>query len=350
MASVQLLLERWVPDDVDLYVYPTFVEGGVAARLRATLLGVGGAVWRLLTERVDVVHVNLSKKASVLRKGVILSVARHRGVATVVHAHAGLFLDWFDGLPRPARTLVQRLLVADRVVALNETVRDGYASRLGVPMEQMLLMSNPVEWPSDIPDRSGSGPVVAAFLGYFREMKGIFDLVRAVSLLPPEQREHFRLVAAGHGDPEPVRAAVRQAGCADAVEVREYLPPPERDALLAQTGILVLPSYAEGLPMSVLEAMAWGVAPVVTPVGGLGDLIRDGHNGVLVPVGEPDALASALSKLLVDGEARRRMGAQAREDVHVFAAEPWAARLVELWRSLAADHDTARSDGTVAIR
>ena len=254
----------------------------------------------------------------------------------MVHAHAGLFLDWFDGLPRPARGLVRRLLVADRVIALNETVRDGYARRLGVPADRMLMMSNPVEWPDDVPERRRDGPVGAAFLGYFREMKGVFDLLRATSLLPPEHRERLRLVVAGHGDPEPVRAAVREAGITDVVDVREYLPPAERDAVLAEAEILVLPSYAEGLPMSVLEAMAWGVAPVVTPVGGLASLVRDGQNGVLVPVGDPEALASALGKLLVDDEARRAMGARARDDVHVFAAEPWAARLAELWRSLVA--------------
>jgi glycosyltransferase involved in cell wall biosynthesis len=335
MASVQLLLERWVPDDVDLHVFATFTEGGRAARLHASVAGVAGAVRCLLTGRIDVVHVNLSKKASVLRKGAVLGVARLLGVATVVHAHAGLFLDWFDGLPRPAQAVIRRLLVADRVIALNDTVLDGYARRVGVPAERMLLMNNPVEWPDVVPDRDREGPVTAVFLGYFREMKGIFDLVRATALLSPEQRDRLRLVAAGHGDPEPVRAAVRDAGCTDVVDVREYLPPAERDALLARAEILVLPSYAEGLPMSVLEAMAWGLVPVVTPVGGIPEVVRDQDNGVLVPVGDPEALAAALGKLLVDDEARREIGARARADAHVHAAEPWAARLADLWRSLA---------------
>jgi glycosyltransferase involved in cell wall biosynthesis len=335
MASVQLLLERWVPDDIDLHVFATFAEGGVGARLRATLLGVGGAVWRLLTGRVDVVHVNLSKKASVLRKGVILTVGRLRGAATVVHAHAGLFLDWFDGLPRPAQAVVRRLLVADRVIVLNETVREGYARRIGVPHDRMVMMTNPVEWPSSVPERDGDGPVLAAFLGALREKKGVFDLVSALALLPAEHRERLHLVAAGHEDPVALRLAIHRAGVDEVVEVSQYLDPDARDALLARAQILLLPSHAEGLPMSVLEAMAWGLVPVVTPVGGLPALIRDGENGVLVPVADPEALATALGKLLVDDAARRTIGARAREDARAYAADVWAARLADLWRSLA---------------
>ncbi|MHC1562411.1 glycosyltransferase family 4 protein [Actinomycetospora sp. C-140] len=335
IPAMQRLLEKWVPDDVELHVHATFTEGGAATRLRQSVIGVGGAVLSLLTRRIDVVHVNLSKKASVLRKGVILAVGRARGAATVVHAHAGLFLDWFDGLPRPAQRLVRRLLVADRVIVLNEEVRDGYARRLGVPAERMVMMTNPVEWPATVPARDGDGPVVAAFLGALREKKGVFDIVRAVALLPAEQRERLRVVAAGHEDPAPLRAAIREAGIGDAIEVSGYLGPDERDALLARAQILLLPSHAEGLPMSVLEAMAWGLTPVVTPVGGLPALIRDGDTGVLVPVADAEALATALGKLLVDDTSRHAIGARAREDVRGYAADAWAARLADLWRSLA---------------
>ena len=339
MATVQRLLERWVGDDIGLDVVATYVEGGVGTRLRATVVGVGGAILRLLgvlgRGPVDVVHVNVSKQMSVVRKGVILTVARLRGVPTVMHAHAGPFVAWFDGLPRPVQALARRLLAADRVIVLSAAALEDHATRLAVPPERMLVMPNPVEWPETVPERDPHGPVVAAFLGWFSASKGIFDLVEAVGLLPREHADRFRLVVAGHGDATSVRAAVRAAGCADLVEVSGYLPATDRDALLAQAQILVLPSYVEGLPMSVLEAMAWGVTPVVTPVGGLGTLVQDGRNGSVVPVGDPSALAAALGKLLVDDEARLAMGARAREDARAYAAAPWAARLTDLWRSLA---------------
>jgi glycosyltransferase involved in cell wall biosynthesis len=334
MATVQRLLETWTPSDVELHVFATYVEGSALVRLRATLLGVGGALLRLLSGRIDVAHVHLSKRSSVLRKGLIVTVARALGVSTVVHAHAGPFAAWFDHLPRPAQALVRWLLVADRLVVLGEADLQAYGTRLRAAPERMLVMPNPVEWPEVVPERDSGGPVVAAFLGWLDASKGVFDLIQAVGRLDDEHRRRLRLVVAGHGDDDVVRTAVRDAGCADVVEVSRYLSTVERDALLGRAQLLVLPSYAEGLPMSVLEAMAWGVVPVVTPVGTLPTLITDGHNGSVVPVGDPGALAVALDKLLADDDARRELGRRAREDVRRYAASPWAHRLADLWRSL----------------
>jgi glycosyltransferase involved in cell wall biosynthesis len=93
----------------------------------------------------------------------------------------------------------------------------------------------------------------------------------------------------------------------------------------------VLPSAAEGLPMAVLEAMAFGVAPLVTAVGALPELVRDGVNGAVVPVGDPAALARALDGLLADDEGRRALGRRARQDAEPYSATHWAARLAAIW-------------------
>lgn len=340
MATVQRLLERWVGErstgtPVALDVVVTHVEGGAGARAWVMVTGVLGALRRILAGRVDLVHVHLSKRSSVLRKGAILLVARFRGTPTVVHAHAGLFPEWFDGLPGAARAVVRQLLVADRVVVLSEASREDYAGRLATPPSRIVVVPNPVEWPDTVGERDMAGPVVGVFLGRLTAQKGIDDLVTAVGRLPAEQRDRFRLVAAGHGEADRVRTMVARAGLDDIVEVRTWIGAEERDALLARAQLLVLPSTFEGMPMSVLEAMAWGVTPVVTPVGGLATLVRDGENGVVVPVGDPDALATALAKLVADDALRVALGRRARADVRMYAADAWATRLTDMWSSLA---------------
>jgi glycosyltransferase involved in cell wall biosynthesis len=177
--------------------------------------------------------------------------------------------------------------------------------------------------------------VTAVFLGRFGERKGIFDLIAAISALPPAVRDRLRLVAAGDGEVEQARAAVRDAGLERRIEIRDWLAPAERDALLGRAQLFVLPSSNEGLPMALLEAMAWGLAPVVTPVGGIGDVVTDGGNGILVPPRDRSALTAALERLLTDDEERAKLGAAARESVAAYAAPQWAARLVGLWSDIA---------------
>jgi len=336
MASVQRLHEAALRrrGDVAVDVAVTFDETGRRGLLVRMVTGLAHALVLVLRRRVDVVDLHVSKGLSVLRKGIVVSAARARGIPTVLHAHAGAFADWFDGLPRPARALLAGMLRCDRVVVLSEEGRDVYATRLRVPRDHVVVEANPVQWPLAVPARDPHGRVEAVFLGRLVDRKGVFDLLDGVAALAHGHRERLHVTVAGHGDADAVRRRVRILGLEAVVEVRSWLGPDERDALLHRALLLVLPSWWEALPMAVLEAMAWGVTPVVTAVGGLAELVLDGHNGVVVPLRDPSALAAALEKLLLDDETRVRLGTQARADVRGYGADAWAQRLVDLYRSL----------------
>lgn len=338
IGSVQRLQEASLGrrDDVEATVAVTFAEVRPLGRLLVMTRGLLGALAHVLLRRVDVVDLHVSKGLSVLRKGVVVLAARARGVPTVVHAHAGAFAGWFDGLPRPLRSLVVVMLRPDRLVVLSDEAREAYAERLRVPPADIVVAANPVEIPETTPERDTHGTVEAVFLGRLIDRKGVFDLVDALSLLDPDLRGRLHVTVAGHGDADAVRRRVTELGLEHVVEVRSWLGPDERDALLARAQLLVLPSWWEALPMAVLEAMAWAVTPVVTPVGTLATLVRDGHNGVVVPLQDPVALASALEKLLVDDEGRARLGAAARADVLGYGADAWAEDLVALYTGLGA--------------
>ena len=108
------------------------------------------------------------------------------------------------------------------------------------------------------------------------------------------------------------RAAVFVLARTPDVELTGWLGAEELQERLAQASVLVLPSYGENLPMSLLDAMAWGLAPVVTDVGAVGEVVEDGRSAVVVPVGDPPALAAALQELLTDPARVSRMGHEAR--------------------------------------
>lgn len=339
ISSVQRLHVRFLDarEDVAVRVVTTYDEVGLGRRLWLMVAGIARALTLVLGGRVDVVHLHVAKGLSAFRKGVIVAAARRRGVPTVLHTHAGAFAEWFDGLPAPLRRLAARLLRADRVVVLAEGAREVYTSRLGIPAERVLVVPNPVEWPAELPVRDPhASRVRGVFLGRLIDRKGVFDLIDAIAGLHADHRARLHVTLAGHGDVDAVHAAVAAADLGGSVAVRSWIGPQERDALLRDAELLLLPSWWEGLPMSVLEGMAWGLCPVVTPVGGLATLVRDGDNGVVVPVHDPAALGAALDKLLSDDEVRGQLGARARESVAPFGADAWADRLVAMYREVLA--------------
>ncbi|MGH3627544.1 MAG: glycosyltransferase, partial [Sciscionella sp.] len=105
--------------------------------------------------------------------------------------------------------------------------------------------------------------------------------------------------------------------------------------------VLLLPSRDEGLPTAILEAMAFGLVPVVSPVGSIPEVITDGVNGLLVPVGDHAALGAAVRKLIEDPALLTALGVAARATAESMSESNYAARLAGLWRDLAQRADRA---------
>jgi len=150
---------------------------------------------------------------------------------------------------------------------------------------------------------------VVGTVGNFTAKKDQATLLRAFASLPDAPAD-TRLVLVGLGPLEDtLRGLATELGIADRV-----VWPGSRDdvfALLPAFDTFVLSSQFEGLPIALLEAMATGVAPVATSVGGIPEVITDGRDGLLVPAGDPGALAAALGKVLDDDELRADLGRQA---------------------------------------
>ena len=152
------------------------------------------------------------------------------------------------------------------------------------------------------------------------ERKGLQYLIEALAQLPSSLREKVRLRLCGGGGYEgELRRRVREAGLDEQVEFAGLIAYDEIPRQLRQSDVFVLPSLQEGLPLSLLEAMACGLPVAVTAVGGIPGVVKDGENGLLVPAADPVALREALVRLLTDPALRRNLGAAARR-----TAEAWS--------------------------
>lgn len=335
MDGVRDRLAADPPDDLDVSFVTTRGQGHIAASVplvAAVLLRVAGRAAGL---GPDVAHVNLSTQGSTLRKLVVTAALRLAGLPYVLHLHgSGYDAYWTRAPERLARRIDAMFAGAARILVLGRVWRDLVLARVPDAADRVTILPNATAAPQVGP-MAGPGPVAILFLGHVGPRKGVPDLVAALAKLPPVPA--WRAVIAGNGAVEQTRAEIGRAGLADRVTLPGWVGPAEVERLLGAADILVLPSFEENLPMSVIEGMAHGLAVVTTPVGAVSDIMVDGETGLLVPPGEPARLAEALRSLVEDGALRRRLGDAARafHREHLEIGR-YTERLVSVWRSVAA--------------
>ena len=286
--------------------------------------------------RRTVFHVHFSGRGSLLRKGMICVMLRSLRCPYAVHSHAAdtnLFSTW---LPQSCRkVLLWGLSGADRVIVLTRFWQDYYSSLLHLPADRILLLPNPADLPKTIPDRSRRKRLGVLFLGRIGIRKGAFDVIRAFAALPRDVRSSCHLTMAGDGDTEDARTLARELGCLDRVSIPGWVGKADVERFLVESDVLVLPSYAEGMAMALVEAMSWGLPVVSTSVGGAGEFLEQGANCLLVTPGDIRGISDAIAELARDPAYRLELGRAARQTVSRFSIENYIATLSGVYQQLA---------------
>src|SRR5262249_1385971 len=142
------------------------------------------------------------------------------------------------------------------------------------------------------------GRVRITFLGKVGPNKGTRQLIEALATLA--DRSDWTAMICGNGAVDAGRGLANRLGIADRTIFPGWLDAKATADQLRRTDVFVLPSFSEGLPMAILEAFAWGIAVVATPVGSIPEVIEHERNGLIVPVGDVQALAQAIRRLVQD--------------------------------------------------
>lgn len=287
----------------------------------------------LVRGRVAAVHVHVSTDVSFWRKLCFLLPTYLAGIPAILHLHGADFDTWYAAGARWKQRIVRAVFDrAAAIVVLSRSWQEWARSISRNPA--VVAIYNPVRLPPLAADFSARDPASLLFLGQLGNRKGAYDLLQAVARVAPAHPE-LKLVMAGDGEVERVRAEVQRLGLQRQVEVLDWVGGARKQELLERAAIYVLPSYCEGLPMSVLEAMAAGLPVICTPVGGVPEAITDGCEGRLIVPGDIDALCAALDALLSRLELRQRMGEAARSKVEsTFSAACVLPQVEQLYTRL----------------
>ena len=291
---------------------------GRAARLALSPLALAAAIAR---HGAGLVHINTSLNAKAYwRDFAYVVAAKLCGARVLYQVHGGVWERFAQKGGMFAALLRRMLRWPDAVVVLSRAQLD--ALRAAVPEQSVELVPNGIDCGPYLrynrPAPEPQAPLRLIYIGRLVPGKGLLETIEGLRLARTRGIS-ARLVIAGNGPEEPrLRQYVREAALTRDVSFVGAAYGEHKARLLAQADALALASYSEGLPYSLLEAMAAGVVPIVTPVGAIPDVIADAELGLLVAPRDAEAIAQAIGKLAADRARLARMSAACRK--HIGAA------------------------------
>lgn len=270
----------------------------IAVMLKAYALGV------VMIYRASLVHIHVAAQNSMWRKLPIVLLTKLMRKPYIVHLHAASEQALFVLTPQWLVRMI--FLLSYRIVVLS----DNWAAivKKHLPDARVTVIHNPVRKPQM--ERTPEPDGMVLFAGKLERRKGYMELLEAAA----EVLIHFpkvRFCFAGHGDIEQAKAEAHRLNIEGSVSFPGWIRPEEIGGYYRRATVFCLPSFDEGLPMAVIEAMSYSLPVVTTPVGGLPDLISDGVDGLFVQPGNVHAIARQLLGLLQDPDRAQRVGRSA---------------------------------------
>lgn len=293
-------------------IFPSFVDGSFPLRL---LYSAWAYLRFLLRFRsYDLFHIHVATRGSTFRKGLYLRRVKRAGKRAILHVHGAEYLDFYDGLKGWRQKAVEDLFrQADLVLALSDRWKQELEKRFS--MKKCAVLENGIDPRRFREAVSDPAENRASFLlmGRLGARKGVYDLIEAAEAAVRED-PRITLTLVGDGEVEQVRALVAAKGLSSHISVFGWAGEEEKLRYLKQAGVVILPSYHEGLPVFLLEGMAAGKAVISTRVGAIPEVVT-GENGILAEPGDIPALTAAMLRFSRDGELVREFSQRNREKI-----------------------------------
>ena len=260
---------------------------------------------------IAIVHIHTASNNSFRRKKLFIDIAHLFGKKIVLHIHGGNFKEYTESNKKLVESTIAKV---DTIIALSTYWKEYFKATY--PEKDVIIVPNIVGYPrTDFSIKKDSHIITATFLGLICNNKGIFDLVEIIKDNKEFLKGRFRLHIGGNGETERLCKYIQDHELEDIIIFEGWVGPDKKSELLSSSDVFILPSYIEGVPISILEAMTYRLPILSTNVGGIPEIVNHGENGFLHEAGDKEQLFTYIKKIIEENETCRCMGDKSYEKV-----------------------------------
>ena len=285
----------------------------------------------LFQPQIKIIHFHVASNASFKRKAIFILLAKVFNKKIIFHSHGGGFKDYTKRNPRIVRYVIGN---CDVVVALSETWKLYFESVLNV--KRVVIIPNPVDTPSENHSTRSENLVVFLFLGAINDNKGVFDLLEVVNEYKEYLNGKAKFLLGGNGEIDRLNQMIHNYQIENIVEFRGWVQGEDKIEILNNSHVFVLPSYIEGVPISILEAETYHLPIITTNVGGIPSIVKEGVNGYLLRPGDKQALSKAILEMVSNRELREKMSSASYQYARPHLLPEVEKKLTDLYEELIA--------------
>ena len=334
MTSVIVSYDKYIEN---MRFIPTWKLGSKLVKLCYVVQALV-RTWLLLKfdKRINILHIHGAANASFDRCRMFIRMAKKNGKKVILHEHAADFVEFYETASHKS-DIVATLEMCDCLIVLSQSWKK-YFSSIGVEENKIHVLNNIVSPPEhNSYKRADDGKLHLMYLGEVSNRKGVFDLLKAVA----DNREYFadRLILriGGNEVDGDIKSYIRENALESFVSYEGWIKGQKKIDCLNWEDVYILPSYNEGLPIAILEAMAYGHPVISTPVGGISEIVKNDENGILVQPGDTKAIADAIKYYIEYRPAIKKHGERAYNVVQAFFPEKVFCDLENIYRQVLTD-------------
>jgi glycosyltransferase involved in cell wall biosynthesis len=197
-----------------------------------------------------------------------------------------------------------------------------------------VILPNIIDYPEQEPTSEKTSITTFLFFGLVCKDKGIFDLVDVIGKNKDKYRNRLKLKIGGNGEIQHLKYLIQKYNIEDIVEFIGWVVAEEKKKVLNNADVFILPSYNEGVPISILEAMSYGKSIIATNVGGIPEIVEKNRNGLLIEPGKHEQIEQAINTLLEHPELIKEFGKNSEQMVQKHLPHSVMEELTDNYNSI----------------
>lgn len=278
--------------EVNLKYISTSTNGSKLKRLIIMFCGYFKILFCLVVNKVDLVHIHMAEKGSTFRKGKVAKWGKIANKKVIIHLHAGPFMSWYLTLSNKKKKKIRKIFsYADKVFVLGNYWKEELSSL--IDKNKITVVYNGTECPEKNQYNIKGKNIV--YFGVMNKQKGIYDLLQAIKNINLIMDNEIKVLLCGIDLIGDVQAVINKYGLSERVKMLGWVNKEQRINIFKNAMINVLPSYYEGLSMTIIEAMSYGIPVITTNISTMPELL--GRKGYMYEPGNIDELGKYIFKL-----------------------------------------------------